>query len=294
MIGTGTRRRLTRAPTHPRRHATPQLLEEVLHGDGQLRGGAHQVLQGGVLLRPPRGCVCMGFNRSTWTARFSRTCMVWRGDIIKSIHRSTDFELDPNRCINHVTGAAILEEEGVTGLEAIKGKIERLNFPGVAVNFGSVDVQSSIDGASRFIVGADERRDDNPGTSRLIQSSHLPPLSRRRADPRERRHHEARRGPQALLADVLPHAARPGCVEQMCIHASGKTERLILNPFQMNNSNRRALLCPQRHLPVHRRPRLRPVHAPGGLGPRPRGGALRTEGNDECFDSMVHCIDNVR
>lgn len=49
--------------------------------------------------------------------------------------------------LNPSTGAATLENEGVTGLEAIKGKIERLNLPGVVVNFGSVDVQSSIDGA---------------------------------------------------------------------------------------------------------------------------------------------------
>lgn len=49
--------------------------------------------------------------------------------------------------LNPSTGAATLEDEGVTGLEAIKGKIERLNLPGVVVNFGSVDVQSSIDGA---------------------------------------------------------------------------------------------------------------------------------------------------
>lgn len=88
---------------------------------------------------------------------------------IRSIDRSTDFDFGPNRCINDCIGAAILEEEGVTGLEAIKGKIERLNFPGVAVNFGSVDVQSSIDGALPSIVGADERRDDDPVTPRLIQ-----------------------------------------------------------------------------------------------------------------------------
>lgn len=69
--------------------------------------------------------------------------------------------IGPNRCINYFTGAATLEDEGVTGLEGIKGKIERLNFPGVAVNFGSVDVQSSIDGASilgrrvdQFVCGA--------------------------------------------------------------------------------------------------------------------------------------------
>lgn len=83
--------------------------------------------------------------------------MWWIEESIWSVHapaiNRAEWVCLINRSIHPIpshtnAGAATLEDEGVTGLEAIKGKIERLNLPGVVVNFVSVDVQSSIDGAS--------------------------------------------------------------------------------------------------------------------------------------------------